>query len=70
MDGLAGVTATETRFGGLSVAGSYTSALANGKLLSAPPATRTVPSKRSDALWPERPWVRLPEAEKVWATGS
>ena len=53
------------------LAGSYSSVLAEAsKLLSNPPATRTIPSGSKVAVWSQRAVLRLPVAVQVPLAGS
>jgi hypothetical protein len=59
------------KFEGEKVAGWYNSALVKAELLSLqPPATRTVPSERSVAVWTWRAVARLPVTLNCPAIGS
>src|SRR5208282_3919289 len=67
--GLLGLNEMERRFGGVSVAGSYSSALAEA-LDPRPPAISTRPLSSSVAVSRQRRLFRLPVGVKVPAVGS
>jgi hypothetical protein len=68
---LLGFTEIDTRAGGVVVAGWYNSAAPKAlKLLSNPPATRTLPLFKRVAVWNVRAVVTLPTVVKLPAAGS
>src|SRR5437660_11839236 len=68
--GVAGVTAIETRFGGIRLFVSYSSALAGGPERDVPPTIRTIPFLRSVAVVTWRATFKLPVGTNIPLEGT